>query len=52
MGQVVTDGRLPANTGGYAKRVGVIIDPEGKVIHYNPSVSAGDFPNLALGMVG
>ena len=39
-------------TGGYAKRVGVIIDTEGKVSHYDASVSAGDFPNVALGIVG
>ena len=39
-------------TGGYAKRVGVIIDPDGLVSHYDASVSAGDFPNVALGIVG
>ena len=39
-------------TGGYAKRVGVIIDTEGNISHYDASVSAGDFPNVALGIVG
>ncbi len=38
-------------TGGAAKRVGVIIDPEGKVIHYSPSVSAAGFPAQALGLI-
>ena len=34
--------------GGYANRVGVIIDDDGKVTHYDPSVSAKDFPQVAL----
>ncbi len=38
-------------TGGYAKRVGVVIDPEGKVLHYNPSVNAKGFPAEALGLI-
>jgi len=40
-----------AGTGGAAKRVGVVIDPEGKVMHYNPSVSASGFPKTALEMI-
>lgn len=40
-----------AGTGGAAKRVGVVIDPEGKVIHYSPSVSASSFPTDALAMI-
>ena len=38
--------------GGYAKRVGIVIDPEGKVSHYDASVSAKDYPNVALGVIG
>lgn len=38
-------------TGGAAKRVGVVIDPEGKVMHYNPSVSASGFPQTTLEMI-
>jgi peroxiredoxin Q/BCP len=35
-------------TGGYANRVGVIIGADGKITHYDPSVSAQDFPQVAL----
>ena len=35
-------------TGGYAGRVGVIIDPEGNVLSYSSSVDAGAFPAEAL----
>ena len=38
--------------GGAAKRVGVVINPEGKVIHYSPSVSAKGFPAEALSLIG
>ena len=38
-------------TGGYAGRVGVIIDPEGKIRHYEASVNAGAFPSAALAMI-
>ena len=34
--------------GGYAKRVGVIIGPDGNVSHYDPSVNAKDYPAFAL----
>ena len=38
-------------TGGYAKRIGVIIDPDGQVSHYDASVNAGDFPGAVLRML-
>ncbi len=38
-------------TGGFAKRVGVVIDPEGRVLHYEASVSAGAFPQEALDLI-
>ncbi len=34
--------------GGYAKRVGVIIGPDGNVSHYDPSVNAKGYPAFAL----
>ena len=39
-------------TGGYAKRIGVIIDPDGTVSHYDPSVNAQSFPTEALAVIG
>ena len=38
--------------GGYAKRIGVIIDPDGVVLVADMAVSAGDFPTEALARVG
>ena len=38
--------------GGYAARVGVIIDPEGRVLSYQSSVDAGSFPSQALNLIG
>mgnify|MGYP002863225229 FL=1 len=35
-------------TGGYAKRIGVLIDPEGKVVEYWASASAAEFPQEVL----
>jgi len=35
-----------------AKRMGVIIDPEGNVSHYWPAVKARDFPQQALDALG
>lgn len=38
-------------TGGYAKRVGVIIGPDGTISHYDASVAAKDFPAAALELI-
>ena len=35
-----------------AKRMGVIIDPQGNVSHYWPAVKARDFPQQALAALG
>ena len=35
-----------------AKRMGVIIDPQGNVSHYWPAVKARDFPQQALEALG
>jgi len=35
-------------TGGYARRIGVIIDPEGSVVEYQAKVDAGGYPAHAL----
>ena len=37
---------------GDAKRMGVIIDPQGNVSHYWPAVKARDFPDQALEALG
>lgn len=34
--------------GGSAKRIGIIINPEGLIHHYDPSASALRFPHAAL----
>ena len=41
----------PGSTGD-AKRMGVIIDPQGNVSHYWPAVKARDFPQQALEALG
>jgi peroxiredoxin Q/BCP len=41
-----------AGTSGSAKRMGVIIDPQGNVSHYWPAVKAKDFPEQALAALG
>jgi thioredoxin-dependent peroxiredoxin len=38
-------------TGGYAGRVGVVIDPSGKIIFYDLKVDAKLFPRQALDMM-
>lgn len=38
-------------TGGSAKRIGVVIDPEGKVIFYSSSVDVTRFPKGALDLI-
>jgi len=38
--------------GGYAGRVGVVIGPDGRVLSYEASVDAGNFPRQALDLVG
>ena len=40
-----------AGVGGSAKRVGVVIDPEGIVIFYGASVNVTSFPQAALDMM-
>ncbi len=37
--------------GGAAKRIGVIIDPQGRVHHYEKSASALRFPKVALSKI-
>jgi len=38
-------------TGGYAGRVGVVIDPSGKIVFYDLKVDAKLFPRQALDMM-
>ena len=38
----------PGATSGNARRVGVVISPDGKVKEYQPKVSAAGFPKEAL----
>lgn len=40
-----------AGTGGAAKRIGVIITPEGLISHYDKSASALRFADKALGLI-
>lgn len=41
----------PGDTSGYAKRVGVILAPDGTVRQYLPKVDAKTFPDDALRML-
>ena len=47
MGLAYGAARRPGR-GGSAKRVGIIINPEGQIHHYDPSASAFRFPRTAL----
>ena len=38
--------------GGAARRIGIIIDPEGLIVHYERSASAWRFPKAALKRLG
>jgi peroxiredoxin Q/BCP len=44
-------GATDASSSGGAKRVGVVIGPDGKVKHYFPKVDARAFPEEALNLV-
>ena len=40
----------PGSTGN-AARIGIIVDPEGKVLTFTKKASPTDFPTLALGAI-
>ena len=40
-----------AGVGGYAARIGVVIDPNGRIIYYQEKVDVVAFPQLALTLV-
>jgi peroxiredoxin Q/BCP len=41
----------PGDTSGFAKRVGVVIDPQGNVKEYLPKVDAGSYPTEVLARI-